>query len=104
MPIKPKPIKINIKEPTPTAAERLHQSQQAFRKAKGLPDPSQYKKMAAQKQAEIDSMKEEKQTELKPRNFVAKNAKTAGAGKHKDVKKAIQYVRDRIEKSVKVDS
>ena len=98
MPIKPKPIKINIKEPTPTAAERLHQSQQAIRKAKGLPDPSQYKKMAAQKQAEIDSMKEEKQTELKPRNFVAKNAKTAGAGKHKDVKKAIQYVRDRKHK------
>ena len=89
-------IKINIKEPTPTAAERLQQSQQAIRKAKGLPDPSEYKKMAAQKQAEIDSMKEEKQPEaLKPRNFVAKNAKTAGAGKHKDVKKAIQYVRDR---------
>jgi predicted RNA binding protein YcfA (HicA-like mRNA interferase family) len=92
-------IKINIKEPTPTAAERLQQSQQAIRKAKGLPDPSEYKKMAAQKQAEIDSMKEEKQPEaLKPRNFVAKNAKTAGAGKHKDVKKAIQYVRDRKHK------
>jgi predicted RNA binding protein YcfA (HicA-like mRNA interferase family) len=92
-------IKINIKEPTPTAAERLHQSQQAIRKAKGLPDPSEYKKMAAQKQAEIDSMKEEKQPEaLKPRNFVAKNAKTAGAGKHKDVKKAIQFVRDRKHK------
>ena len=86
-------IKINIKEPTPTAAERLHQSQQAIRKAKGLPDPSHYKQMAAQKKAEIDSMKEEKQTELKPRNFVAKNAKTVGAGKHKDVKKAIKDVR-----------
>jgi predicted RNA binding protein YcfA (HicA-like mRNA interferase family) len=86
-------IKINIKEPTPTAAERLNQSQQAIRKAKGLPDPSHYKQMAAQKKAEIDSMKEEKQMELKPRNFVAKNAKTVGAGKHKDVKKAIKDVR-----------
>ena len=94
MPIKPKPIKINIKEPTPTAAERLHQSQQAIRKAKGLPDPSEYKKKAAQKKAEIDSMKEEKQPEaLKPRNFVAKNAKTVGAGKHKDVKKSLKDIR-----------
>ena len=87
-------IKINIKEPTPTAAERLQKSQQAIRKAKGLPDPSEYKKMAAQKQSEIDAMKEEKQPQLsKLRNFVAKNAKTAGAGKHKDVKKAVQDVR-----------
>ena len=92
-------IKINIKEPTPTAAERLHQSQQAIRKAKGLPDPSQYKKMAAQKQAEIDSMKEEKQTELKPRNFVAKNAKTVGAGKHKDIRKMLKDVRGQKHKA-----
>jgi predicted RNA binding protein YcfA (HicA-like mRNA interferase family) len=86
-------IKINIKEPTPTAAERLQQSQQAIRKAKGLPDPSHYKQMAAQKKAEIDAMKEEKQTELKPRNFVAKNAKTVGAGKHKDIRKMLKDVR-----------
>jgi len=86
-------IKINIKEPTPTAAERLNQSQQAIRKAKGLPDPSHYKQMAAQKKAEIDAMKEEKQTELKPRNFVAKNAKTVGAGKHKDIRKILKDVR-----------
>ena len=34
-------------------------------------------------------MKEAKTAEPpKPRNFVAKNAKTAGAGKHKDAKKA----------------
>lgn len=93
-------IKINIKEPTPTAAERLQQSQQAIRKAKGLPDPSEYKKKAAQKQAEIDSMKEEKQPEaLKPRNFVAKNAKTVGAGKHKDVKRSLKDVRGQKHKA-----
>jgi hypothetical protein len=39
-------------------------------------------------------MKETKQPEPpKPRNFVAKNAKTAGAGKHKDAKKAAKDVR-----------
>jgi predicted RNA binding protein YcfA (HicA-like mRNA interferase family) len=92
-------IKINIKEPTPTAAERLQQSQQAIRKAKGLPDPSHYKQMAAQKKAEIDSMKEEKQTELKPRNFVAKNAKTVGAGKHKDIRKMLKDVRGQKHKA-----
>jgi predicted RNA binding protein YcfA (HicA-like mRNA interferase family) len=92
-------IKINIKEPTPTAAERLNQSQQAIRKAKGLPDPSHYKQMAAQKKAEIDSMKEEKQTELKPRNFVAKNAKTVGAGKHKDIRKMLKDVRGQKHKA-----
>jgi len=92
-------IKINIKEPTPTAAERLHQSQQAIRKTKGLPDPSHYKQMAAQKKAEIDSMKEEKQTELKPRNFVAKNAKTAGAGKHKDIRKMLKDIRGQKHKA-----
>jgi predicted RNA binding protein YcfA (HicA-like mRNA interferase family) len=93
-------IKINIKEPTPTAAERLQQSQQAIRKAKGLPDPSHYKQMAAQKKAEIDSMKEEKQPEaLKPRNFVAKNAKTVGAGKHKDIRKMLKDIRGQKHKA-----
>ena len=93
-------IKINIKEPTPTAAERLQQSQQAIRKAKGLPDPSHYKQMAAQKKAEIDAMKEEKQPEaLKPRNFVAKNAKTVGAGKHKDIRKMLKDIRGQKHKA-----
>ena len=34
----------NIKEPTPSAADRLYAKHQAIRKAKGLPDPSEYKK------------------------------------------------------------
>ena len=49
---KVKPIKINIKTPTPTAAERLYQKHQAIRKASGLPDPAEYKK-------KLDSMKSE---------------------------------------------
>lgn len=52
-------IKVNIKAPTPTAAERMYANQQKLRKEKGLPDPSHYKKMAAQKQKEIDDMKNE---------------------------------------------
>lgn len=46
------------------------------------------------------SMKEAKQPEApKPRNFVAKNAKTAGAGKHKDAKKAMKDVRGQKHKN-----
>lgn len=48
-----------FKAPTPTAAERMYANQQKMRKEKGLPDPSQYNKMADQKQKEIDNMKNE---------------------------------------------
>ena len=48
-----------FKAPTPTAAERMYANQQKLRKEKGLPDPSQYKKMADQKQKEVNSMKSE---------------------------------------------
>ena len=50
--MKVKPLKIKIKQPTPTAAERLYQRHQAIRKEKGLPDPSEYKK-------KLDGMKTE---------------------------------------------
>lgn len=47
-----------------------------------------------------NSMKEAKQPEApKPRNFVAKNAKTAGAGVHKDAKKASKEVRGQKHKN-----
>jgi len=42
--MKVKPLKIKIKEPTPSAADRLYAKHQAIRKEKGLPDPSEYKK------------------------------------------------------------
>lgn len=81
-------IKINIKHPPESAQEKLYKKHQELRKKSGLPDPSEYKKRAAEKQKEIDDMKEAKESEPpKPRNFVAKNAKTAGAGAHKDKKK-----------------
>ncbi len=50
--MKVKPLKIKIKEPTPSAADRLYAKHQAIRKARGLPDPSEYKK-------KLDSMKSE---------------------------------------------
>jgi hypothetical protein len=50
--MKVKPLKIKIKEPTPSAADRMYAKHQAIRKAKGLPDPSEYKK-------KLDSMKTE---------------------------------------------
>lgn len=50
--MKVKPIKIKIKEPPQSAADRLYAKHQAIRKAKGLPDPSEYKK-------KLDAMKTE---------------------------------------------
>ena len=49
-------IKIKVNMPKPTKAEV---AQAKYRKEKGLPNPSQYKTMAAQKQKEIDDMKSE---------------------------------------------
>lgn len=93
-------IKIKIKHPPETAQEKLYKKHQEIRKKSGLPDPEEYKKKAAEKQKEIDDMKESKQPEApKPRNFVAKNAKTAGAGKHKDAKKATKEVRGQKHKN-----
>lgn len=51
-------IKINFKMPKETAAERAHRLHQQIRKKSGLPDPEEYKRRAAEKQKEIDAMKE----------------------------------------------
>ena len=59
-------IKSNFKMPTPTAAERMNAQHQQVRKAAGLPDPSDYLKMAAQKQKEIDDMKQDQEKEKNP--------------------------------------
>jgi hypothetical protein len=59
-------MKSNFKMPTPTAAERMNAQQQQVRKAAGLPDPSEYLKMAAQKQKEIDDMKKDQEKEKNP--------------------------------------
>jgi len=58
------------------------------------------KKEREQREKQEKDMKEAKQPEApKPRNFVAKNAKTVGAGKHKDAKKATKEVRGQKHKN-----
>lgn len=57
-------------------------------------DPNSYRRRFG------EDMQEAKEPETtKPRNFVAKNAKTAGAGKHKDAKKAMKDVRGQKHKN-----
>jgi hypothetical protein len=81
--MKVKPIKIKIKEPTPSAADRLYAKHQAIRKEKGLPDPSEYKK-------KLDNMKENKTTEvptsLKPGHDEKKAKEVASKAKGNLVK------------------
>ena len=59
-------IKSNFKMPTPSAAERMNSQHQQVRKAAGLPDPSDYLKMAAQKRKEIEDMKMDQEKEKNP--------------------------------------
>ncbi len=92
-----------FKMPPESAQEKLYKKHQELRKKSGLPDPKEYKKNIEKKQKEIDDMKEAKQPEApKPRNFVAKNAKTVGAGKHKDAKKAANTVRGQKHKNKEI--
>lgn len=96
--------------------DKLHKRHQELRKKSGLPDPDYYKELKAtydlpdeeryakaaelKKKYKVKDMKEANQSEApKPRNFVAKNAKTAGAGKHKDAKKAAKEVRGQKHKN-----
>ena len=45
--------------PPETAAEKMYRKHQELRKKSGLPDPSHYKNLAAQKQKEIDDLRKE---------------------------------------------
>ena len=62
--MKPKAIKVNFKMPPETAAEKLYRKHQELRKKRGAPDPEEYKKMAAQKQKEIDALRNEEAEQL----------------------------------------
>jgi len=59
-------MKSNFKMPTPSAAERMNAQHQQVRKTAGLPDPSDYLKMAAQKKKEIEDMKMDQKKENNP--------------------------------------
>jgi len=71
-----KKIKVNFKMPPESPAERLAREHAARRKASGLPDPSHYKQMAAQKQKEIDAMKNEETTVDRLKKYIRPVKKT----------------------------
>jgi len=77
MQIKPKPLKIKIKQPTPTAADRLYAKHQAIRKEKGLPDPSEYKKKLDGMKEETEQLDEMPESSMKTRD-VHSHLKKAG--------------------------
>ena len=60
----PGKIKVNFKMPPETAAEKMYRKHQELRKKRGAPDPEEYKKMAAQKQKEIDALRNEETEQL----------------------------------------
>jgi predicted RNA binding protein YcfA (HicA-like mRNA interferase family) len=60
----PGKIKVNFKMPPETAAEKMYRKHQELRKKRGAPDPEEYKKMAAQKQKEIDDLRKEETEQL----------------------------------------
>ena len=62
--------------PPESPAERLAREHAARRKASGLPDPSHYKQMAAQKQKEIDAMKNEETTVDRLKKYIRPVKKT----------------------------
>jgi hypothetical protein len=73
-------IKIKVNMPKPTKAEI---AQAKYRKEKGLPNPNQYKAMAAQKQKEIDDMKSEAAKPGLYANIHAKQQRIKnGSGEH----------------------
>lgn len=103
-----KPLKIKIKDKPPTAAERLYQKHQELRKKSGLPDPEHYKKLGAQKQAEIDAMKNEEgdpcwkgytQVGMKTKN----GSEVPNCVPSKGVPKAKGYKKESVEESVLID-
>ena len=62
--------------PPESPAERLAREHAARRKASGLPDPSHYKQMAAQKQKEIDAMKNEETATDRLKKYIRPVTKT----------------------------
>jgi hypothetical protein len=57
-------IKINFKMPPESVADRLYRKQMELRKKRGAPDPEEYKKLGAQKQKEIDALRNEEAEQL----------------------------------------
>ena len=67
-----------FKMPAETAQEKMYRQHQELRKKRGLPDPEHYKKLAQQKQKEIEAMKEDSSVE-ESKEFYADAKKRAKA-------------------------
>ena len=89
-----KTIKTNFKMPPESLQDKMYRQHQELRKQRGLPDPEEYKRRIAQKQAEIDALKEGVLDRAapklpKPRNPADQvlRGKVNAAGKHLDKKR-----------------
>ena len=89
-----KPIKPNFKMPPESLQDKMYRQHQELRKKRGAPSPEEYKQRIAQKQAEIDALKEgildRAAPKLpKPRNPADQvlRGKVNAAGKHLDKKR-----------------
>jgi hypothetical protein len=89
-----KPIKSNFKMPPESLQDKMYRQHQELRKQRGAPSPEEYKQRIAQKQAEIDALKEgildraapKLPKPRNPANAVLGN-KVNAAGKHLDKKR-----------------
>lgn len=86
-----------FKMPKETAAEKLYRKHQELRKKSGLPDPEEYKKKIAQKQKEIDALKNEEieinedaASHLRAAAAAMKKGKPVVAAIHKKIASALQ--------------
>ena len=96
-----KKIKTKVKQPPESAQEVMYRHHQDIRKKSGLPDPSYYKELGAQKAKEIADMQNDLEEDIldragpklpKPRNPAERvlRSKVNAAGKHTDKKKAMK--------------
>ena len=88
-------IKVNVKDSKPSAADRMYALQQSIRMQKGLPDPSDYKKRAAEKQKEIDAMRNEPPHGREEGKFMS--------GPGKPVKRVQSQATPRVNKETELD-
>jgi len=89
-----KPIKSNFKMPPESLQDKMYRQHQELRKKRGAPSPEEYKQRIAQKQAEIDALKEGILDRAAPKMPKPRNpadqvlrGKVNAAGKHLDKKR-----------------
>ncbi|NBP00471.1 MAG: hypothetical protein EBU90_10170 [Proteobacteria bacterium] len=104
---KVKPLKIKIKDPTPTAADKLYAKHQEIRKKSGLPHPDYYKELGKTHDIEDDKERMAKQSEIKSKYNVNEDHVAIAMGKQLDdegsmVLNQLDMIEDAIEELRKV--